>query len=195
VKRLATAVVLCAALVSGAAYAQESSGGAPPPSESSGSGAPNSITDRGTHTRDNDISLMAILPWYYGIGIGIEGRYEWFVAPDGFIPAVNDAFSIEASLGLSYSWWGVLGYTYSIWNITPAAYGIWSFYFSDKVRVYGGLGLGYNIGIYNTNATVGPIGANFFYWDLVAGVVYKVNPGIALRGEVGAQGLKGGITF
>ena len=116
--------------------------------------------------RTSDLSVLAWLPWYYGFGVGGELRYEIFVLPTGFIPTINDAFSIEPSIGLAYTAYGVPHYTWSVTDIAPALYGIWSFYFSTPFRLYLGLGLGYNIGIATApRGYDGTIADSYFYWD------------------------------
>lgn len=155
-----------------------------------------SITDSSVHHRQSDLSLLAWLPWYYGFGFGAQVRFEIPIVPDGFIPSINDEFSIEPSFGLAYSSYGVYGgYNYGITDVTPAIYGIWSFWFSRAFRAYGGLGLGYNVGIYANNNAYGNIGASFFYWDPCVGLHYKLSDNIGLRAEAGAQGLKGGLAI
>jgi hypothetical protein len=154
------------------------------------------ITDRSTHTRQMDLSLMAWLPWYYGFGIGVDGRFSIPIVPDGFIPQINDEFDIEPSLGLAYSTYGLVDTNYNYFNITPAVYGIWAFHFSHKFRAYGGLGLGVNIGVVSGNACNGcGISPTYFYWDPVIGLNWRFIPAMALRAEAGAQGLKGGISI
>ena len=154
------------------------------------------INDWTIHSRSSDLSVLAWVPWYYGFGVGGELRYEIFILPNGFIPAINDSFSLEPSIGLAYTSYGVPHYTWSITDIAPALYGIWSFYFSAPFRLYVGLGLGYNIGIATApQGYVGGIGDNYFYWDVVGGLSYKFTNSIAFRGEVGSQGVKAGLSF
>lgn len=179
VRRIVAATFLLGVLSTGAAQAR---------------GEPNSITDRAARHHDQSVSVMAYVPWYHGFGFGVVGRYEIPVVPDGFIPALNDSFSIEPSLGLAYLSWGPTGYSYNVFEITPAAYGIWRFYFTDKFDAYGGLGLGFAIGNVSGN-NAGTFNASYFYWDPVVGLHFKISRNVALRAESGAQGLKGGVTF
>jgi len=153
------------------------------------SGPLNSITDTSVHTRDMDLSVMLWLPWYYGFGVGGVVRFEIPILPDGFIPSINDEFSLEPSFGVAVSSYGGESFT----SLVPALYGIWSFNFSKEFRAYGGLGLGYNIGLYSGN--VSGLGYNYFYWDLCAGLFYRWTDALAFRAELGSQGLKAGISF
>lgn len=157
------------------------------------SGEPNSITDNSPKTRADNLSVMAFLPYYYGLGIGVNVRYEIPIVQNGFVPTINNSFSIEPSIGLDYRSWGVLGSSYGVFDVTPAVYGIWNFYFNDKFSAYGGLGLGFDIGIYT--GTHYSDAASFFYWDPVVGLHYKFSPNMAFRAEAGAQALKGGLSF
>jgi hypothetical protein len=179
------------ALSSTAAVARADEYYAGPPVSSAGG-----ISDWTVQHRSSDLSVLAWLPWYYGFGVGAELRYEIFIVPHGFIPTINNSFSLEPSIGLAYTTYGVPGYNWSITDIAPALYGLWSFYFSPAFRLYGGLGLGYNIGIatapYGYNGTIGD---SYFYWDPVVGISFKLAQNFALRGELGTQGVKAGISF
>lgn len=189
IRRSIPAVLLTTTLVSCLAWAQAYSRG--------GDGT---ITDPGLHARSPDLSLMAYLPWVDGVGFGLDLRFEIPVLPDGFIPNVNDEFAIEPALKLAYRSYGY-GYNYPFGNgdsvhffdVVPAVYGIWSFWFSPKFRAYGGLGLGYDVAI--ASGTYGGPNAGRFYWDPVVGLFYSFARNVAVRGEAGAQGLKGGLSF
>jgi hypothetical protein len=185
-RRFVKAVILCASLASSSALAQGHYSG----------GGDGSIQDGSLHTRPSDFSLMAFLPWYYGFGIGVVGRYEIPILPDGFIPNINDEFSIEPGLGFGYRDYGVYGYNYGIVDVVPQVYGNWSFWFSPKFRAYFGLGLGYDIGFVTGLPAGAPTyTASFFYWDPVIGMYYSFAPNVAFRGELGSQGLKAGVAF
>jgi opacity protein-like surface antigen len=158
-----------------------------------------SIRDNGPHDRPASASIMAWIPWWEGFGIGVTGRYEIPIVHDGFIGSINNSVSIEPSLGLAhtsygYGRFGGFDRDLSITNITPAVYGLWSFYFSEDFRAYAAVGLGFNIGIVSDDYGTG-YEANHFYWDLAAGLFYNVSSSIALRAELGNQGLKGGVAF
>jgi hypothetical protein len=197
--RLLSSALLVGVLVSASGvaraqyYAQQPPPPPPPPSVYSADG----ISDWSPKSRLSDLSVMAWLPWYFGFGIGGEVRYEFYILPNGFIPTINDSFSLEPSIGLAYTSYGVVNYGWSIIDIAPALYGNWSFYFSNAFRLYVGLGLGYNIGVASApHGYNGPaIGDSFFYWDLVGGLSYKFTRAIGLRAELGSQGAKAGLSF
>jgi hypothetical protein len=144
---------------------------------------PNSIQDAGPHTRPSELSLLAYLPWYYGFGIGVTARYSFPVVQNGFISTLNNSVSIEPGLAIEYASYGGFGYTL----ITPYVLGIWTFYFSDQLRAYGGVGLGWHIGA--------DYGGFRGYIDPVAGGYYKLSPTFSLRGELGYGGPKFGISL
>jgi hypothetical protein len=154
---------------------------------------PNSITDTSVHMRQPDLSLLLWLPFYYGFGVGAEVRFEFPVLPDGFIPSINDEFSLEPSFGIASTRYGVEGSDVAIVNFAPALYGIWSFHFSEQFRAYGGLGLGFNFATYT--GTYRGFQPAYFYWDLVAGISYKFTRDVGFRGEIGPQGFKAGVSF
>jgi hypothetical protein len=175
-------IVSVVLMTSGLAQAAQSKSGSS--TEVSGS-----INDTSTHSRDTDLSVMLWLPWYYGFGVGGVVRYEIPILPDGFIPSVNDEFSLEPNLGVAVA--GCCGETWT--SLAPALYGTWSFNFSKEFRAYIALGLGYNIGIYS--GAVQGLGYNYFFWDLAAGIFYRFSQAIGLRAELGSQGLKAGVAF
>ena len=163
----------------------------------SGSSRPGAIRDTSAHTRPMGISGMLYLPWYYGIGIGLNARFEIPVVHDGFIPAINDQFSIEPSLSLGYRSrkYGWADDRLTFFDITPAVYGTWSFHITPKFRPYAALGLGYDIGIWlNDSDYARDVTAGFFYWDTAVGLFYSFSPHVAFRGELGAQGPKAGLS-
>ena len=147
--------------------------------------------------RPSTLSGMLHIPWYYGFGVGAVLRYEIPVAPAGLVKGVNDQISIEPSFGLaysSYSYGSSLYDDFSFLYLTPAAYGIWSFYLQEQLRIYGGLGLGYGVGIVSGRSLYGAT-LNHFYWDFVAGLFYQFTDHVALRAELGYEGPKVGLSL
>ncbi len=170
-------------------------------SASNGHEGDGSIKDRSVHaSRPLGVSGMLYIPWYHGIGIGLNARVEIPVVKDGFIPQINDQFSIEPSFGIAYTSrayaWGVFDERLKYLNITPAVYGVWSFHITPKFRPYAALGLGYNVGIWLNDDIAGLSGKNnhYFYWDTAVGLFYNFSDSISLRAELGAQGPKVGLA-
>lgn len=182
----AIAVALSVVFASGSALAQDAV---------KSRGTAYSITDTTAHQRPTDLSLLLHLPFYYGFGIGVQGRFEIPVLNEGFIPSINDSISVEPSLGLAYSDAGVGSFDINVFTISPAAYGLWSFWFSEKFRAYGGLGLGVAIGVVSGDDFVNDEGYTDLYIDPVVGLFYNVAPNFALRAELGNEGAKGGIAI
>ena len=175
--------VLCSWLIVASAAAQDSEGG---------------IKDRSEHTRPMGVSAMLYLPWLDGIGVGVVGRFEIPVVHDGFIPAINDQFSIEPSLSFNYRNYGFGLYDLSVYDITPAAYAMWSFHITPKFRPYAAIGLGYNIAIVSSDidgVDGDDVDASFFYWDTAVGMFYNFSDAFALRAEIGAGGGKVGVSL
>lgn len=166
---------------------------------SASSAAPGGIKDRGRHTRPMDLSILGYLPWYLGLGVGVNVRFEIPIVPDGFIPAINDQFSIEPSFSVGFRARKYrreddrLRYL----DITPAVYGVWSFHITPKFRPYGALGIGYDVGIWlneddfdGRDPTPG-----FFYWNTAVGLFYNFSPRASFRAEVGPQGPMAGFAL
>jgi len=172
--------LLSATLLSGSAVASER-------------GEPGTITDRSHHERGSDLSLLLWIHYYYGYGIGGNIRYEIPVLPDGFIPSINDEFTLEPSLGIAATRYNYPPDRVSVLNLAPALYGLWSFWFSTPFRAYWGLGLGFNFATYT--GTYPGFAPAYVFWDLVIGLSYNFNRDVAFRAELGTQGLKLGVSF
>jgi hypothetical protein len=161
---------------------------------------PGGITDRSVHeSRPMSISAMLYLPWYYGFGIGVNGRFEIPIVKDGFIPQINDQVSIEPSLALGYRarHYGWSDERLRYFDIVPAGYFMWSFHITSKFRPYAAIGLGYDIAIalYDDDDYPGrDIRGHFFYVDGAVGLFYKFSEHGAFRCEAGAQGPKAGLS-
>jgi hypothetical protein len=164
-----------------------------------------SIKDRSAHTRPMSISAMLYLsPWYNGLATGVVGRFEIPIVPDGFIPAINDQFSLEPSLGLGYRSWD-RGWNYNgrnddltFFDITPALYATWSFHINPKFRPYAAIGLGYTIGIWMNDDDYDDdvdVDASDFYVDTTVGLFWNFSEYVWLRAELGWGGPKVGLAF
>jgi hypothetical protein len=155
-----------------------------------------SIKDRGRHTRPMSLSGMLYAPWYYGVGIGFNARFEIPIVHDGFIPSINDQVSIEPSLSLGYR---TRAYDWEndrlrFFDIIPAVYGMWSFHITPKFRPYGAIGLGYDAGVWLDDKNGHHEPGGFFYWDTAVGLFYNFAEHAAFRCEIGSQGPKAGLS-
>ena len=146
---------------------------------------------------------MFYVPWWYGIGAGAMVRYEIPIVPDGFIPAINDQFSLEPALGFAWQrnyddycrYAGVdCGAMGERGIITPAVYGVWSFHITSRFRPYAALGLGVDIGIDSDDDWHYKNQSNFFF-DSAVGLFYRFAAPVGLRAEIGSGGPKVGLAF
>ena len=183
-RSLIVSALLAAVLTSNVAYSKQTS--------ARRDATANTIQDTSAHTRPNELSLMVYAPWYYGIGIGVTGRYSIVILPDGFIPNVNDSFAIEPGVSLEHASWGNLGFNYSYNAISPYVMGTWSFHFSEQFRAYAGLALGFRVFFGSDTGFISP---STFTLDTVAGLFYKFSPKSSFRGELGYLGPKAGIAI
>jgi hypothetical protein len=159
---------------------------------------PGTLRDSSEHTRPMMLSLQAYLPWFNGLGFGGKLGFEFPIVHQGFISSLNDYISIEPSFSIAS-----VDYSYGIdlegfdadnnlTQLIPAVAGIWSFHLSEEFRVYGSVALGFGFytgDIYNDE------NINFFYGEVLVGLVYRVGGIFALRAEIGWRGLRGGVAF
>jgi hypothetical protein len=187
--RISLALVICLGLCITTASAQQEpsyEGLGATPGGSAGS------LDPDPSSRPFSASAMLYIPWYWGFGIGVVGRFEIPILPQGFIAGMNDQLSIEPSMSFAYSDYGLSSVDYSFTHLTPAVYGVWSFFMSPDFRLYGGLGLGYSIAFYSGD--VSGVSLSYFFWDAVFGLFYNFSSSLAFRAELGYQGPKIGLT-
>lgn len=172
----------------------------PPPPTYASQPAPaptGGIRDTSEHRRPFTLSALAYVPWWYGIGIGVRASFEIPLVHDGFIPSLNDSFSLEPSFSFAYSSWNRFSYYDELHALryTPALAALWSFHFSPQFRAYGAVNLGYTLVSYT-----GDQGGydfkdwDYFYFEVSAGVFYDFSEHLAVRAEVGWQGLRGGLA-
>ncbi|PTL82414.1 hypothetical protein DAT35_16490 [Vitiosangium sp. GDMCC 1.1324] len=165
--------------------------------DSNSMSSPGGLKDAGTHERSPMLSFFGLLPWGYGTGIGVAGRYTLPILKDGFIPPLND--SVELEFGGDV-WFGGqnfgLGRDYSYVGLAIPVEGRWTFHFTPKFSAYGKASVGWYFNFWSNNVD-DIAGASYggFYANVGAGVLYDINGTIALRGEVGATGLKAGVGF
>ena len=167
---------------------------------------PGGIKDTSPQQRPQDLSVMLFIPWWYGIGAGVMARYEIPIVPDGFIPAINDQFSLEPSLGIDFRRaYGDYAYFDRDGDlrtrgggrqvgITPALYGMWSFHITSKFRPYASIGLGVTLG-FETGDDDWPGSPHDFFLDTAIGMFFRFSDAAAFRAELGSGGPKVGFSF
>ena len=187
-------LVLGSLLLADGAFAQEAVYAAPagePLRERSGS----TLRDSSEHARPMTASGLLYVPWFRGIGIGLKLGFEIPIVPQGFIPKLNDSISLEPAFSIAYTNY----YAYSdvhTTNYVAALGGLWSFWLKQNLRVYGAVNVGANIYSYHWKGqalhgdnNVDP------YVELAGGVFWQFAERVALRGELGWYGPRGGISI
>lgn len=169
------------------------------------------IKDNGPHQRPQMASAQLYTPWRYGFGFGLKLAYEIPLVQNGFIPSINNSFSIEPFFGLAWNNYNN-GYGYgrfgginfddnlSAVEYTPGVSVLWSFYFSPQFRVYGAIHTGVTIvaPYYSGPGDYTYAGDNYvrIHIEPAAGIVYSLNERLALRAEIATwSGLKGGLAL
>jgi len=178
----------------------------PPPAPASGG----SIKDNGPHVRPMMASAQLYTPWRFGFGVGLKLGLEIPLVHNGFIPSINNSFSIEPNFGLAWNNYNN-GYTFrgfggsfdddlAAMEYSPGVSVLWSFYFSSQFRAYAAVHTGLTIvAPYYTGPGDGKYtGDNYirFHFELAPGIVYKLSEKVALRAELGWwSGIKGGVAI
>jgi len=174
----------------GALPAESANAGSPRPTESvhvdtASGGDAAASPERGMH---NSISLLLNLGYAYsaGTGLGVSGRYQYTLVPEGFLhsSSIHDDFGIEAGVDFfHYSWdfYGV-GWSYNEFGISASA--VWNLWFTKQFAAYPRLGLGFAFGSWSDNTGFGsPGGYGGLFLVGGAGVLYQLSA-ITLRAEV-----------
>lgn len=191
-RRSAKIILMAAALIATPVLADD--GGTDTPTESTWrrSGA---LLDRSPQRRSQMLSIFLGLPYgyyYYGFPFGVSGRYLIPILHDGFIPSVNDSFSIEFGLDLS----GAVGSSfYPILGIPVEV--MWQFHFTQKFSAYAKVGAVLEINFVpycNVGGVLcrGPVSASPIG---NVGLMYKFSEKVSFRAEVGYPWVKVGLGF
>jgi hypothetical protein len=160
-------------------------------------------------------ALKGLSPWlvanngsgYYGYGFGVGAS---FLFPLSFPPIfkngrIHDIWAIEAGLDItrhSYAYYGcgVLSNCSDTASIllTPYANVMWQVWLNESFAVYPKAGLGYGIRVsgndYCGSTAFGCSDAFPLRIDGGGGVLYRTGA-LTLRGEVGYDGIRGGLGF
>jgi hypothetical protein len=158
--------------------------------------AEGSIKDISEKRRPYTISLQAAVPWLYSIGIGGRVSGEIPIMHNGFIPGINDSFSLEPMFELSYGLQRPLstGFidTHAV-SYTPALSILWSFYFLPQLRAYLNLNFGYSIVVDDHKPE--NLNLNHFHHSVSVGMFYDFAKHWAVRADLGYEGLRAGIAY
>jgi hypothetical protein len=170
------------------------------PAEGSSSGSldpslrgPGSLSDGSPKRRDRMISVFLGLPavyWGYGgVPFSLGGRYLHPILHDGFVPQLNDSFSLEAGVDLFLLGRRDFGFALSI----PVE-AMWALHFTPKFAGYLKLGvsLDFRFGDWCWFGRCGAVWPEFIGG---LGIMYKLTDALVLRVELGYPGLKLGLGF
>lgn len=195
-RSLSLALLLALSALSSTALADDdkpaSSGGSIDPSLR----GPGSLSDASPQRRHPMISLFVGLPAAYwgfgGVPFSVGGRYLQPILHDGFVPSLNDSFSIEAGVDLYAIGRSVFGFGFAV----PIE-AMWALHFSQKFSGYLKLGVALELRFGDWcwgNVCGGALGiAPGFIGNI--GIMYKLTEGLTLRVEAGYPGLKLGLGF
>ena len=155
------------------------------------------LLDRSPQRRSQMLSIFLGLPYgyfYYGFPFGVSGRYLIPILHDGFLPSVNDSFSIEFGLDLS----GAVGTRfYPILGIPVEV--MWQFHFTQKFSAYAKVGVVLEINFVPYVCNVGSVycrgGAVSASPIGNLGLMYKFSDKVSFRAEVGYPWVKVGLGF
>jgi hypothetical protein len=174
----------------GALPAENGNAGSPRPTESVHVDTPSggevaASPARGMH---NSISLLLNLGYAYsaGTGLGVSGRYQYTLVPEGFLhsSSIHDDFGIEAGVDFFHYSWDILGYSWTYNEFGVSASAVWNLWFTKEFAAYPRLGLGFAFGSFSANTGFGsPGGYGGLFLVGGAGVLYQLSA-LTLRAEV-----------
>ena len=143
---------------------------------------------------DNAISAFGVFGYLYASsGVGIGGRYQKTIVPQGLLhlPNIHEDLGIEG--GVDYYHYGFDGYSLNEFVVLVGV--VWNFWFADgKLALYPKLESGFGFGSYSGLNGSAINGYGGFAALAEAGVAYKVSA-LTLRGEVGSGSLRLGAGF
>ena len=174
----------------------------PPPPEPDTSARPGS-------TFDKTLTLFGAIGYGYGFGpgVGVGARYQWTVAPKGFLRrlpnGMHDEFAIEPGFDYFHAGYSVglpgdrIDVNYN--EFTPLVGFVWNFWLNDKFVVYPKVDIGYRIFSWSESfngATVSTFQPDYFpvYFQCAAGASYRFG-NVSIRAEVGLEALRVGVAL
>jgi len=189
-----------AALALGALLAARPALAAPPPRPQAAVASPGSL--------DREISIFGITSPYSGYasagtGLGLGGRYQMTLVPEGILQnaKIHDDLGLELGLDWQHYGWSTNdpfngNVSWSFNEISPVVGGVWNFWLNDRFAVYPKLDLFYRIGWWSTSlqGASTPSGFGGFDAQIAAGLVYKLEK-VALRLELGSYSIRVGVGF
>ncbi|MDP1915496.1 MAG: hypothetical protein Q8L14_04560 [Myxococcales bacterium] len=157
---------------------------------------PGSLSDASPQRRQPMLSLFLGFPaGYFGFGgfpFSIGGRYLQPILHDGFVPSINDSFSIEFGADL----FALSHRDYFGAMLAIPIEAMWALHFSNKFSGYLKLGAAIELRFLGPWCWGGSCN-NFVGAGLIGGVgiMYRITDAITFRLELGYPGLKVGLGF
>ena len=150
------------------------------------------VKDKSVHdTRPTRVDVEATVGFIGYFGGGVGGWFVLPIVPDGFIPALNDSFSLEMGVTFEYHRWAG---SYSYVRIVPLGGVRWDFHLTKDWTVFAKAKFGWELGMAEsgwseTNRVGGPAA------DFGLGAYYHFTKGVALRLDLGNFGASAGLSF
>jgi hypothetical protein len=157
------------------------------------------ITDKTPHTqRPTKLDFVGLLGFYGDVRFGVGGWYSIPLVPNGFIPALNESFHLEAGAVFEYSYGSYFGgcdYTYAA--IIPMGGVRWDFYIVKEWTVFAKAkaGVSFEFADNECSGFKNKHGGAFFQTDLGAGAYWNFAKDMALRLEWGYPWVNVGISM
>jgi len=147
----------------------------------------------------NAVSILGNVGFGYsgGTGIGISGRYQYVVVPNGFLTrtSIFDEFGIEAAVDYNHYSFGLYGFDDISYNeLGVSASAVWNVWFSDQFAVYPRVGLGYAFGSWEDDIYDDYSDYGGFFLVGGDGILYELGV-VKLRAELNNTTLSGGIAI
>jgi hypothetical protein len=154
-----------------------------------------------TPTMDRDLTLWALAGYgHYGddSGFGLGGRYQAVVAPRGILHAgtVRDEIGLEFGIDWVHYSWHYYGYGWTYNELSPVVGVTWNLWLNDRLALYPKLDVGFRFGTWSSNPGFGhPSGYGGPAVELAGGLVYRIDPRVAFRVELGTYAFRFGVAF
>jgi hypothetical protein len=142
------------------------------------------------------LSVWGILPWG---GVGAGARYMLPIGIPSLLhnTGIRDNFTLEFGADILRWTYGVDTFyssSYQWTEILPVLGVSWNLWFSDHFALYPKVEAGYAFGwLSGASYAIGGYGGTFV--NGAAGLLYKLDNGLALRAEAGTSGLKLGVGW
>lgn len=186
------ALALVVALVAAApAFADSSLDGSP----SLSTREPGGLLDASPQRRNHMVSVYLGLPYwysYYGFPFGLSARYTLPLVADGFVPNLNDSFSLEFGADVAFYGGPLPGGFLAI----PIE-AMWALHFFPRLMGYVKLGIALDFNFSQAcwgNVCRGPWAVGPLFIGVLGGA-FKITDLLVLRLELGYPWVKLGLGF